>query len=47
MTSLRRKLVALFFTVLFVAATVAVTGCSKEPAPTKPAERKVPNAGIE
>ncbi len=47
MTSLRRKLVALFFTVLFVAATVAVTGCSKEPAPTKAPAKKAPNTGIE
>ena len=46
MTSLRRKLVALFFTVLFLAATVAVTGCSKQDAPKKP-ERKAPTTGME
>ncbi len=46
MTSLRRKLVALFFTVLFLAATVAVTGCSKQE-PTKAPAKKAPTTGME
>lgn len=47
MTSLRRKLVALFFTVLFLAATVAVTGCSKQQPPTKTTPKKAPSTGLE
>lgn len=43
MMSLKRKLVALFFALVFLAASIAVTGCKKEePAPAKPAPSKIP-----
>jgi hypothetical protein len=43
MTNLKRKLVALFFALVVIAASVAVTGCKKEePQPKKPAPSKIP-----
>lgn len=44
MANLKRKLVALFFAVVVLAASVAVTGCKKEEPvkPKKPAPSKIP-----
>jgi len=43
MTSLKRKLVAVFFALVVFAASIAVTGCKKqEPQPKKPAPSKIP-----
>jgi hypothetical protein len=43
MASLKRKLIALFFTLVIAAAAVSVTGCVKEePAPNQPAPQKAP-----
>jgi hypothetical protein len=37
MANLKRKLVALFFAVVILGASIAVTSCKKEPAPPKKA----------
>jgi len=43
MVNLKRKLVALFFAVVILGASIAVTSCKKqEPAPKKPAPSKIP-----
>lgn len=42
MANLKRKLIALFFVLVFTAATVAVTGCAKEEPQPKAPEKKLP-----
>jgi len=42
MANLKRKAVALFFALVVLAASIAVTGCKKEEPPKKPAPSKIP-----
>jgi hypothetical protein len=46
MANLKRKVTALFLALMILAASIAVTGCKKQEAPTKtpaPSKQKLPD----
>jgi hypothetical protein len=45
MSNLRRKVIAVFFTLVFLASVVAVSGCKQSTPPAKkaPSKQKVPD----